>query len=170
MTEGEQLADSTDRIDYSGLTPRDEYMDPNGHLNTGYYTVLMDRAAVLSFQHLGMGWEFARDTGISQFSLGSTLFHFREVTRDMPLGFRFHLVDVAEKLVHFHILMIHAEEGWEAASFEGLNLCMDLAARKSRAWPDEIRKRLDLLVAAHRLRPAPRGLGSRLEIRRKPLV
>src|SRR3546814_3158594 len=58
-------------------------------LNAGYYSVLMDRAAELSFRHLGMGWEYVQQTGISQFCLTSRIVYRREILQGQPIDFAF---------------------------------------------------------------------------------
>src|SRR3546814_13207399 len=72
-------------------------------LNAGYYSVLMDRAAELSFRHLGMGWEYVQQTGISQFCLTSRIVYRREILQGQPIDFAFRIIDVDSKKAHYHL-------------------------------------------------------------------
>ncbi|HEY3655557.1 MAG TPA: thioesterase family protein [Steroidobacteraceae bacterium] len=164
--DGLRLAQEVAALDYSSLVIRDDYLDRNGHLNTGYYAVLIDRAAELTFRALGMGWARIREAHVSQFSLTSRLIHYREVFRDSPLSFSFRMLDLDDKRVHFFITMLHAREGWAAAASEGVSMCIDISKRRSMAWPPAIKRRLEALLAVHRRSELPKDAGQRVAMRR----
>jgi acyl-CoA thioester hydrolase len=164
--DGRLLAQEVAALDYSSLVIRDDYLDRNGHLNTGFYAVLIDRAAELTFRALGMGWARIRDANFSQFSLTSRLIHYREVFRDSPLSFSFRMLDLDDKRVHFFITMLHAREGWAAAASEGVNMCIDISKRRSTAWPPSIKRRLEALLEIHRRTELPKDAGQPVTMRR----
>ena len=45
---------SIDAVSYRGFAVLPEYIDPNGHMNVGYYSVLFDKALDLPWALLGL--------------------------------------------------------------------------------------------------------------------
>jgi acyl-CoA thioester hydrolase len=63
--------------------------------------------------------------------------------------------------------MFHAEEGWLATTNESISMHIDMGARRSTPFPDEITTRLARLAAAHADLPQDGQVGRRVGIRRK---
>ena len=63
------ITQSIDSIRYSGFAVLPAYIDPNGHMNVGYYSVLFDQALDLPWDMLGLGTASIKATGVSSFSL-----------------------------------------------------------------------------------------------------
>ena len=156
-----------DALDYSSLGVRPEYIDPNGHMNVGYYGVLFDRALDLVWDPLGIGFAQIAQTGKSSFALESHLTYQREVKLGDPLGYTFQLLDCDTKRIHYFMAMRHATEGWLAATSEQLSVCVDMATRRSSTWSDAAQARMAELFAAHRSRARPVEAGRVIGIRRK---
>ncbi len=60
---------------------------------------------------------------------------------------------------------LHHEEGWVAASSEGLFLHVDLGGPKVVAFPDDIAERLLALQRCHDRLPRPEGAGRRIGLK-----
>jgi len=69
------------------------------------------------------------------------------------------LLDFDEKRLHYYAEIRHAEEGWVAATFEGLCLHVDMATRKTCPFPDDIRDNLAVMRATHSRLSRPGNLG-----------
>ncbi|HKA40710.1 MAG TPA: thioesterase family protein [Burkholderiales bacterium] len=160
------IAHAVDSIRYSGFVVLPAYIDPNGHMNIGYYSVLFDKALDLPFEMLGLGSASIEQTGRSSFALESHVTYQREVREDDTLDFTFQLLDFDEKRMHYFMTMLHARERWLAATSESISICIDMTTRRSTTWPDDRFARLRALHEAHARRPRPAEIGRVIGIRR----
>lgn len=167
MTDPKTIAAEIDAIDYSQLKIKPEYIDPNGHMNVGYYGVIFDLALDLPWMKLGMDYSLIQKEGKSSFALESHLTYQKEVKEGEPVTFTFQLLDHDEKRMHYFMTMRHATEGWLASTSEQISMCVDMKARKSTAWPLDVQERIRALFEVHRQRPRPPEAGRTVGIRRK---
>jgi acyl-CoA thioester hydrolase len=167
MIETPDIARDIDALDYSQISILPEYIDANGHMNVGYYTVLFDRALDLAWARLGIysGQILAR--GYSSFALQSHLHYKRELRLGDALDFDILLLDYDAKRVHYLMQMLHRQERWVAATCEQLSICMNMHTRRSTAWPAEALVDVAALHAAHQDRPRPAEVGQAIGIRRR---
>jgi acyl-CoA thioester hydrolase len=161
------FAREIDAINYTGFSVRPEYIDDNGHLNVGYYTILFDRSLGLPWERLGISSAQIRETGRSSFTLESHLTYLRELRLGDPVTFSILVLDYDAKRIHYFLRMHHAREKWLAATCEQLSTCVDLATRRTARWPEPAMDRIAKLAQAHAQRPRPEGLGRPIGIRRK---
>jgi acyl-CoA thioester hydrolase len=118
------------------------WIDYNGHMNMGYYTVLMDRCADEAFARMGFGPAYAAGRGLTTYTAEFHIRYLREVKLGDRLRGNFYLLDHDEKRFHFFQELFH-EDGWCAAA------------------------RVAGMARAHAALPRPEGVGSRIGIRRK---
>ena len=168
LPDGPGLAAAIDRLDYSEFSVLPEYIDANGHMNVGYYGVIFDRASDLPCRHLGIGWDMIERLNLSIFTLESHLTFQHEIMEGQPLSFRFRLLDFDAKRVHMFMTMHHRTEGWLAATYESINMCIDMKTRRAGSWPADVMARLEAVHAVHRKLPVPSEVGRTVGIRRKP--
>jgi len=161
------IAQAIDGIRYSGFVVPPAYIDPNGHMNVGYYAVIFDKALDLPWDMLGLGSASIEATGRSSFSLETHVTYQHEVREGDPLDFTFHLIDFDAKRIHFFMTMLHARERWLAATSESISICIDMTTRRSATWPDDRLARLHALYETHSRRPRPAEIGRVIGIRRK---
>ena len=109
-------------------------------MNLAYYLVAFDLATDALWPSLGLGREF-QAKGLGTFAAESWQAYTREVTEGAPLAFDSEVLDFDAKRLLCRHVMLHAEEGWQAAENEVLYLCIDLNARRVGAWPDDVRAR-----------------------------
>ena len=74
-----------DSIRYPDFVVSPEYIDPNGHMNVGYYAVLFDKALDLPWDQLGLGPASIEATGCSSFTLESHITYQHELPRTLPM-------------------------------------------------------------------------------------
>jgi acyl-CoA thioester hydrolase len=136
-----------------------EWIDPNGHMNVGYYVVAFDHATDTFCEPLGVGWSYVEHRLGMVFILEAHVTYDRELAAGDPLRVTTQLLDHDDKRIHFFHAMYHAEAGWLAATNELMMMHIDFASRRAAPWPEETRRRLDALAIAHRrlLRPEKAG-------------
>jgi acyl-CoA thioester hydrolase len=121
------------------------WIDYNGHLNMAYYNVLFDRAVDEVYDLLGCG-----------------LVYLRELNAGDLVRVTFQLLDFDAKRLHYFEELHHAEQGWLSATSENMALHVDMAARKTVPFPQNIAARLAEMKAAHASLPVPDGVGRRI--------
>ena len=142
------------------------WIDYNGHMNMGYYTVLLDRCADEAFAEMGFGPDYAACRGLTTYTAEFHIRYLREVKLGDRLFSTFHLLDHDAKRFHSFQELYH-EEGWLAATGEGLTLHVDLSGPRVVPMPEDIAARVAAMARAHAALPRPEGVGSRIGIRRK---
>jgi acyl-CoA thioester hydrolase len=142
------------------------WIDYNGHMNMGYYTVLLDRCADEAFAEMGFGPDYKAQRGLTTYTAEFHIRYLREVKLGDRLFSTFHLLDHDAKRFHSFQELYH-EDGWLAATGEGLTLHVDLSGPRVVAMPEDIAERVAAMAQAHATLPRPEGVGSRVGIRRK---
>jgi acyl-CoA thioester hydrolase len=143
-----------------------EWTDQNGHMNVAYYVLAFDRATDVFYDALGIGWDYVGRGRGSLFTLAMNVDYLRELRSGDELRIATRVVDVDHKRLHYFHEMLHAAEGWLAATNELLAMHVDMASRRSAPFPDDVAARLAAMRAAHAGMPPPARLGRRLGIRR----
>jgi acyl-CoA thioester hydrolase len=106
-------------------------------MNLAYYLVAFDLATDALWPELGLGAGF-QARGLGTFAAESWQAYTREVTEGAPLAFESEVLAYDAKRLLCRHVMFHAGEGWQAAENEVLYLCVDLAARRVGAWPEDV--------------------------------
>jgi acyl-CoA thioester hydrolase len=161
------IVHTIDTLSYGGFAVLPEYVDPNGHMNVGYYSVLFDKALDLPWEILGLGYAGIAASGRSSFALETHVTYQRELREGDPLDFTFQLLDFDAKRIHYFMTMLHERERWLAATSESISICIDMTTRRSTGWPDDQMAHLRVLHLAHLPRPRPSEVGRPIGIRRK---
>jgi acyl-CoA thioester hydrolase len=154
-------------IDYSGFAVQPEYIDANGHMNVGYYTLMFDKALDLPWEILGIYSKLLLQKGMSSFTLETHITYQRELKLGDPLDFDIRILDFDAKRVHYFLRMFHAREKYLAATCEQISICMDMNIRRSTSWSEQALKNIGALHAAHASLPRPPEAGRAIGIRRK---
>ena len=135
------------------------WIDYNGHMNMAYYHVLFDRAVDEGFGLVGLGREYMEERKASFFIAEIHTLYRRELKARDQVRVTLQLVDYDEKRIHYYMETRHVEEGWVAASMEGLSLHVDMETRKVSPFPDDIAANLAVMKAAHARLARPQALG-----------
>ncbi len=148
----------------SGLLEIDpDWIDYNDHLNMGYYTVLFDRAADQAFAELGFGPDYVATRGLTTYSAEFHTRYLRELHPGDRVRCSFRILDFDEKRFHGYQEMFH-EDGWLAATGEGLTLHVDTSGPKVVPMPPDILAKVTAMAAAHAHLPRPKAAGRRIGI------
>ena len=142
------------------------WIDYNGHLNMAYYNVLFDRAVDEVYELLDLGLAYVETTEHSTFTAEVHVRYLRELLADAPVRVTFQLLAYDTKRLHYFEQLFHAEEGWLSATSENMALNVNMVAKKTAAFPDNVMERLALMQAAHGKLPIPDGAGRRIAMPR----
>ena len=138
------------------------WIDYNGHLNMAYYNVLFDRAVDETYELIGVGTDYVAKRRQSVFTAEVHVRYLRELHAGDPVRVTFQLLDYDAKRLHYFEQLFHAEEGWVSATSENLSLHVDMASKKTAAFPREVAARLADMKASHALLPVPEVAGRRI--------
>lgn len=143
-----------------------EWIDFNGHFNAGYYMVVFDDAIGPWMQFLGLDDQHRAAESVTTFTVEGHITYDREVHEGEPIEVRTQLLDYSDKAVHAFQQMVHATEGWLAATNEVMSLHISTETRRSAAMAPTILERLAAIEQAHRHLPVPPQVGRVMGIRR----
>jgi acyl-CoA thioester hydrolase len=144
------------------MTVEPGWIDYNGHLNMAYYNVLFDRAVDEVYELLGCGLAYLKETQHSCFTAEVHVRYLRELNAGDRVRVSFQLIDFDFKRLHYFEELRHADDGWLSATSENMALHVDMAARKTVPFPQNIAARLAAMKAAHAALPVPDALGRRI--------
>ena len=148
------------------LTVKDEWLDPNGHMNVAFYLRAVDDGSNAFFDDVGLGWHYTREGVGSIFVMSCDMDFKEELFVGAPLCVTTQLLDWNPKLIHCYAEVRHAEEHFLAAVCETLYMHISFATRRGAHIPASSQERLAKVLAAHRAKlPAP-SLSRPLGIRR----
>jgi acyl-CoA thioester hydrolase len=138
------------------------WIDYNGHLNMAYYNLLFDRAVDEVLELIGCGLDYVRGRQHSCFTAEVHVRYLRELNADDPVRVTFQLIDYDAKRLHYFEQLLHASEGWVSATSENMALHVDMAAKKTAAFPPDVAAALARMKAAHARLPVPEAAGRRV--------
>jgi acyl-CoA thioester hydrolase len=144
------------------MTVEPGWIDYNGHLNMAYYNVLFDRAVDEVYELLGCGLDYLKQSQHSCFTAEVHVRYLRELNAGDRVRVSFQLIDFDAKRLHYFEELRHADDGWLSATSENMALHVDVAARKTVAFPQNIAARLAAMKAAHAVLPMPEAVGRRI--------
>ena len=137
------------------------WIDYNGHLNMAYFNVLFDRAVDEVYELIGCGLAYVENERHSCYTAEVHVRYLRELNAGDPVRVTFQLLDYDAKRLHYFERLFHAD-GWLSATSENMALHVDMAARKTAAFPEKVAARLKRMKDAHAGLPVPQGVGRRI--------
>jgi acyl-CoA thioester hydrolase len=146
---------------------RPEWIDPNGHMNVGYYVVAFDQASDTLCEQFGVAWNYVEHKLGTVFALEAHVTYEREVHAGDPLRITSQILDHDAKRLHLFHAMYHGEAGFLAATNELMFIHIDFATRRSAPWREASMRRIEAMAAAHKILPRPEHAGRRIGIRPK---
>ena len=142
-----------------------EWIDQNGHLNMAYYGVLFDTGVDEVAKLFGLGWDYTSGGTHTTYSAEFRIRYLRELHLGDRVRASFRLLDVGPKAYHFCQELLHSD-GWVAATGEGISLHIDQSGPRVAPYPEEIRARLEAVLAGHAAHPVPDWVGTPMRIRK----
>ncbi|APE45337.1 thioesterase [Sulfitobacter alexandrii] len=145
-------------------TVKPEWIDFNGHLNMAYYSVLFDQSVDEIYERLGFGPDYQK-TGCTTYVAEFHICYLRELHEGDRVKSAFHLIDFDEKRFHYYQELFH-EDGWIAATAEGLTLHVDQSGPRVAPMPQPIQDALTSLKTTQDPLPADARVGRRIGLKR----
>ncbi|MBT5414281.1 MAG: thioesterase family protein [Rhodospirillaceae bacterium] len=146
---------------------RPEWTDGNGHMSAVHYAVVFEQAVSALLQRVGLSYRYAEETRRGAFLLDWHITFVREVMEGARLTFPTRIVDMTDKAFHYYIEMRAGEEQYLAAVSEGVELHMDLDARRPVPFAPAIGAWFHAAVEAHKTLGPPEHTGRVVKIKRK---
>jgi acyl-CoA thioesterase FadM len=138
----------------------ESYCDYNGHLNEGYYLVMLSLATDTVLDAAGLDAESRNALSFSAFTVQNNLRYFKEIYKGKRLTAYSRVLSSDKKRLRiWHEL--RNEEGTETyAAVECLLVGVDMASRKSAVWPAKVETIIRELQASHEQYTWPMGAGN----------
>ncbi|SIS72737.1 thioesterase family protein [Neptunomonas antarctica] len=138
----------------------ENYCDYNGHLNEGYYLVMLSHATDTVLDVAGLDQEGRDAHKFSAFTVQNNLRYLKEVRQGQKVVAHSQLLSSDKKRLRiWHEL--RNEEGTETlAAIECLLVGVDMQTRHSAAWPEQIRQTIQSLQQRHAKIEWPKGAGN----------
>jgi len=143
------------------------WIDYNGHMNVAYYVLAFDKGTDALLDYLGMDEAYRARAQCSVFTLETHVNYLRELRLGEPFIIKTQLLDYDAKRIHYFEQMLHAEEGYLAATTELIILHMDMRERRSAPMPASVQTHLAELAESQSALPTPPQVGSVIGIRRR---
>ena len=128
---------------------RPEWTDRNEHVNIRYFVAVFDDAGDVFYPGVGLGDADHRGRESGTMDLEHHTHFVREVRVGDRLTVYMRIVGVSAKRFHYLMFLLNETTGEVASIFECVNTFVDLARRKSAAWPEEVRAALEELRERH---------------------
>ena len=154
---------SEERVLVYETVVKPEWIDHNGHMNVAFFVLAFDEATDAAYEHWGIGMDYPDTSGCSVFTLGINVDYLGELFEGDAIRIETTLVDYDAKRIHYFHRMIDTGRGKLVATNECLCMNVDLAARKSAPFPEEVAEKLAPFASGAE---PPKGFGRTLRIRR----
>ncbi|TXH32665.1 MAG: thioesterase [Rhodospirillaceae bacterium] len=143
----------------TSLKVQSGWIDNNGHMNVAFYPRAFDLAFDEVYVRLAIGQEMVSTANTSTFASEMHLTFQGEVFEGDPLRITTQLVGLDAKKFHWFQAMYHGEKGYLAATCEWMILFVDMIQRRVSTMPDDVKARLEQVLAAHSQLPPPPEVG-----------
>ncbi len=140
-----------------------EWIDHNGHMNVAFFVLAFDEATDAAYERWGIGMDYPDTSGCSVFTLGINVDYLGELFEGDAIRVETALVDYDAKRIHYFHRMLDTAKSKLVATNECLCMNVDLAARKSAPFPDNVIAKLAPFAG---VADPPKGFGRTLRIRR----
>jgi acyl-CoA thioester hydrolase len=146
-------------LDTGGRTVPADWIDYNGHMMDGYYSLAFTEATDALLDHLGLGAAYRAQTGSGIYTVESHVCFFLSVRAGVRLSYSSQLLGVDAKRIHALHRMTDAVTGDELAANELMLLHVDSATERVTPMPPERREAAEALAAEHAALPVPPTAG-----------
>lgn len=141
------------------------WIDYNGHMNVGYYSIAFDQALDVVLDILGIGEDHVAQSGQGPYVVQAHLHYLRELKLDDPFCVRFRLLDHDSKRLHFHAEMV--SNGETAALQEIIVMNVDHAKGRSAPYPEWAIRRFAQMKKDHSGLPDAPRQGAPIGLRKR---
>lgn len=152
-------------LDTGTRTVPPEWIDYNGHMMDGYYSLAFTAATDALLDYLGLGAAYRAASGAGLYTVESHLCFSRSVHAGTVLRFRSRLLGCDAKRLHAFHEMSAAADGAVVATNELMFLHVRADGERVVPMPADRLSAAGRLAAAHAALPAPSSAGRRIAMR-----
>ncbi len=146
-----------------------DWIDYNGHMNAGYYNVVIDKAAEQLIADFG-GIEYFKETTGTFYSVETHIIYGNELKVGDPIHVKTQIISYDRKRVHLFSTLYHGEEGYEAASGETMMLHYVQSEGAVVPMPDSFFGQVEKMAQQHAGLPTPESVGRAVRLAKKSLI
>jgi len=143
-----------------------DWIDIYDHMNVAYYVLICDEATGAFWQHVNDGRNLAARQGGELVVLENHVNYLKEVRLGDPVRVTTQLLECDNKRLRLFHTMIHAKEGFVAATNEVKAIGFDLGQRRIMSFQPAVMARLQAVLAEHRQLPQPPAAGKGITLGR----
>lgn len=140
------------------------WTDHNGHMNLAAYLVAFDRCFARWCNRIGIGPRQLAATGRTIFVAEAHLVYRQELRLGDQVDIGIRVLALSPKRMHSHLTMVRRDNGELVCVNEKLDVCVDLATRRSAPFPDAVHAQLLALHAHEAAWPPPLHAGRRVAL------
>lgn len=122
-------------------------MDHVDHMNVQFYTAKFDQATWHFFARLDLTPSFFREQKCGMAAVQQNTTYRQELHAGDLVMIETEILEISEKTIRFLHSLINAESGGEAARSELTGVFLDRVARKSQAFPAQVRAAAEAMLA-----------------------
>ncbi len=142
----------------STFTVLPDWIDYNGHMNSGYYNVVIDLAVTDLLDKLG-AFPYMERTSGTFYTVETHLIYSQEMKVNAPIRVESQIVSYDRKRLHVFSTIYHADEGFVAGSGETMMLHYIQNEGKVRPMPDDFFANVEQMARDHANLPVSKAVG-----------
>ena len=137
-----------DKFPYSGkpAVVTKEMCDMNGHMNVVHYYHIFSEYTDL-YHDMGFSYDYF-EKGFSSFTLETNLSYLKEIKEGEECYPYYRIINVNPKLIHYGGILL-TEEGAVSATYETVEVHVDMTTRKSSKMPEWLLSNLNTMKEEH---------------------
>jgi acyl-CoA thioester hydrolase len=132
-----------------------QWTDHNGHMNLAAYLIAFDRAFARWCDRIGIGPRQIAATGCTIFVAETHLVYRQELHAGDRIDIGIRVLALSPKRMHSHLSMVRHDNGELVCVNEKLDVCVDLASRRSCPFPQVVHARMQALHRREAELPPP---------------
>ena len=145
---------------------RENWIDYNGHLNDGYYAVSFGIAVEDFLKHVDLHTDYLAETDCTIYTAEAHINYLRELKVATKIEVTCQVLSFDAKRIHLYQEMFNAEEGYLAATYEGMFLHVNQAISKVTPMPEDRQATLANILAEHDKLGTPERAGRAIGIKK----
>jgi acyl-CoA thioester hydrolase len=119
------------------------HCDAYGHMNVRHYAAFFDEAGWHMFAKVGVSLDELRAQGLGSVVASLTIEFHQELRAGRLIAVSGAVTRVGEKSYSYEMRLYDSESMTHCATQKTVEVCFDTKARRSAAWPDAIRTRIE---------------------------
>ncbi|MEM7333282.1 MAG: thioesterase family protein [Chloroflexota bacterium] len=146
-----------------------DWIDYNGHMNAGFYNVVIDKAAEQLIADMD-GIAYFKKTSGTFYSVEIHIIYANELKLGDPIEVKTQIISFDRKRVHLFSTLYHGQDGYEAASGETMMLHYVQNEGAVVPMPDEFFANVEKMARQHANLEVPEAIGRSVRLAKQTLI